>query len=111
MASWNHELIIGDSYEPVTYVTLEEDGTAVDLTDCTGEVELKADVNAAPVLLTPTFSIVDAALGRFTWTAAASATASLSPGKAYYSVRLTFPSGSVRTVLDGEVTIARRATS
>ena len=110
--TWNHELIIGDTYEPVTYVALTDStGAAIDLTSCTGEVELKADVNAAAVLLTPTFALVNAALGRLTWTATAGATASLTPGKAAYAVRVTFPSGTVRTVLSGEVTIARRATS
>jgi len=103
----NYTLTIGDDWDPVTYVELD----GIDLTGATGEVKVKADVNAAAVLLTPTFTVVDAALGRFTFFALAEDTEGLSPGKAYYSVRITLAGGSRKTRLDGEVTIVRKATS
>jgi hypothetical protein len=103
----NETLIIGDDWEPVTYIELD----GVDLTDATGQCKVKSDVHSPTALLTPTFTIVDAALGRFTYTAAASATAGLSPGKAYYSVRITLASGARRTYIDGEITILAKATS
>jgi hypothetical protein len=111
VAIFNHRLIIGTTYQPASAFRLATDDVPVDLTGCTGLVRLKADVNADPVLLTPTFALVDAADGRFTFSAPASETALLSPGKAYYAVRITYPSGTVEDVIEGEVIISRTATS
>lgn len=113
---WDHELIIGDTYAPGVVQladTLNADGTvatAFDLTGATGTCALAPEPGAAAVL-SPTVALVVAADGTFQWTAPASATADLQPGRYRYSVRLTFSDGTKRTIVHGTVTVRREVTS
>jgi hypothetical protein len=100
--TWPHSLIIGDTYRPVTVTLKDGDDVPYDLTGVTGEVVLQ---RSGVTILTPTFSLVDAAAGQFTWTSPAGDTEDLVPQVARYYVRLTWPDDTVRTVLEGDVTI------
>lgn len=101
---YDRELRIGDTFTLVA--RLENAGVAYDITGVTGEMSLVPEVGGAAVL-SPTFSIVDAAEGRFKCVSAYAATASLSAGRYLYAVRLTWPSGHRSTVLAGTITIVK----
>lgn len=104
---WDHTLQVGDTYLPLAEVTLRDgDGVALNLTGVTGEVQLRNEDTLA-LVLTPTFALVDAAAGKFKWSSPPADTTALSAGRAAYSVRLTWPDGTIRTILDGTVTIRR----
>lgn len=109
----DHELVIGDTYRPgvvrLVYQDLDTDPTGNtllphNLTGCTGEVVLVDEAHGT-VLLEPTFALVDATDGKFSWSSAAGLTAVLDPARAKYRVRVTWPSGDVRTVVRGVVTL------
>jgi hypothetical protein len=101
---WDHQLVIGDTYQPLIVQLLQSTGAAYDLTGVTGEAVIQ-DEAGGNVLVTATVSIVDAAAGKFTWSAPVADTEDLQPGNGVYSVRLTWPSGPTRTILCGNVAI------
>ncbi len=104
---WDHELIVGDTYQPAVVALTDSEGAAHDLTGATGEVQLRTEPGAA-LALSATWALVGSgSLGTFTWSASAASTASLAPGRYSYAVRVTFSDGSKRTVLEGTVTARR----
>src|ERR1051325_3374909 len=107
---WDHELIIGDTYQPVTLALADADGAAYDLTGVTGEAQVRTGPQGE-LMLEPTVTITSASTGRLTWSSVAAATAALLPQGARYAVRRTWPSGVVRTVVEGRVTIRRSVVS
>jgi hypothetical protein len=107
---WDWTLLIGDTAQPASFVLEEEDGTPYDLTDVTGECQIRAEAGGL-VLLEPAVTITDAVGGTFTFSASAASTAILAPGRARYAVRLTWPDATVRTVVEGTVTIRLSAVS
>lgn len=107
---WDHELIVGDTYQPAEVALVDDDGTAVSLTGATGLMQL-VDEPGGAVLATGTVTITSGAGGTFTWAIAAATTASLIPQTAHYAVRITFSDGSIRTVLEGRVQIRLAACS
>lgn len=103
---FNHSLIIGDTYSPVTAQIKDSDGDSVDLTGVTGVCVVWSA--QGEVLLEPTVSLIDAASGTFKWTSHPEDTAELSPGKGRYAVTLIFPDNTETTVLEGIVNIRKR---
>lgn len=100
---FDHELRIGDTYQPVEVQLTDETGAAYSIVGATGTAKVRdRDGN---VLLTPTVTLTDAANGRFTWSSTAAETAALKAGEAEFGVRLTFADTTVRTILLGHVTI------
>ena len=100
-------LIVGDTW--TVQVTLTDSaGTAHDLTDVTGEASAAREVGSAAVA-TPTVTVTDAAAGQFEVVLAAAATADLTPGRYVYAVRLTWPDDTVRTVIEGVLSVRRTA--
>lgn len=107
---WDHELIIAETYDPATVTLTQEDGSVYDLTGATGEVQLRTEPGGA-LVLEPTWAAISAAAGTFRWSATPAETADLVPGTYRYAVRLTFSGGTVRTVLEGRVTVRRGVVS
>lgn len=103
-AWFDFRVIIGDTLQPATVVLQDADGVAYDLTGVTGECEIRT-APGGTLLLSPTVSLVVAADGSFTFASSAAATSALTPARARYAVRLTWPTGEVRTVLEGNVDI------
>lgn len=105
-ARWDFSAVIGDTLQPASFVLDDGATPAVpyDLTGVTGECQIRSEPGGA-LILAPTVTITDAAEGEFTFASSAAATADLAPGRARYAVRLTWPSGEVRTVIEGVVTI------
>ena len=103
---FDHELIIGDTYQPCTVTLKDSTGTAYSLSGATGVCYLREEPGGE-ILLTPTVTVTDAAAGIFTWSASATLTAALVPGKARFAVRITFASGDKRTIVEGDVKIRR----
>lgn len=101
---YNHDLWIGDTYEPVTVRLVDSTGTAYNLTGVTGACELRTE-DGGQVLLSPTVSLVDAADGKFKWTSTATDTAALKPGFAVFGVKLTWGDGTKKTILFGRVSL------
>ena len=108
--TYDHVLIIGDSYQPATVTLTDSAGAAHSLVGATGVCQLRSEP-LGELLLTATVTVTDGAGGVFTWSAAAATTAALLPGKARYSLRMTFADASVRTVLVGTVTLRRETVS
>jgi predicted alpha/beta-hydrolase family hydrolase len=106
---WDHELIIGDTYQPATVQLVDADDVAYPLDGATGECQIRTEPGGE-LLLSPTVT-VDGTTDTFTWSSAVAATAVLLPQRAKYSLRLTFSDGSKRTVLEGVVTIRRSVVS
>jgi hypothetical protein len=105
--TYDHALVIGDTYQPATVTLTDGDGVPHALTGVTGTCEVRETIGGV-VLLSPTVTIISpAANGQFSWSSLPAATALLSPGTARYAIRLTWPSGVVRTVLEGQITIRR----
>lgn len=102
--TWPHQLVIGDTYQPAIVTLEDDDGAAYNLTGATGVCQIRTEPGGT-LLLSPTVSLVDAANGQFTWISAAASTASLQPQRAKYSVRLTFADATVRTIVEGPITI------
>lgn len=103
---WDHELIIGDTYQPLTAALQDGDDAAIDITGATGTMQIRTEPGGA-LLATGTVTITSAVDGEFQWSIAAATTAQLQPQRAQYSVRLTFADATVRTVLEGTVQIRR----
>lgn len=103
---FDHELVIGDTYQPATVTLQDSAGTAHSLSGATGLCYLREEPGGE-ILLTPTVTVTNAANGIFTWSSTAAATAALVPGKARYGVRITFSGGEKRTIVEGYVTIRR----
>jgi hypothetical protein len=99
---WDHDAVAGDTYQPAEVELRDLDGLPVSIAGATGEVALRRELGAAAAL-TPTWTIVDAAGGVFTWSAPAASTANL-VGEYQYAVRVTWPDGLRRTILRGTVT-------
>lgn len=105
--SYDHALVIGDTYQPATVTLTDSTGTPHALTGVTGVCELRSEIGGV-LLLSPTVTILTpAANGQFTWASLPAATAALSPGTVRYAIRLTWPSGVVRTVLEGQIVVRR----
>jgi hypothetical protein len=107
---WDWTLLIGDTAQPASFILEEEDGTPYDLTGVTGECQIRAEAGGL-VLLEPTVTVTDATAGTFTFSSPSTATDDLAPGRARYAVRLTWPDATVRTVVEGTVTIRLSAVS
>lgn len=107
---WDHELIVGDTYQPAEVALVDDDGAAVSLVGATGTMQL-VDEPGGNVLATGTVTVTSGAGGTFTWSIAAATTASLQPQTAHYGVRITFSGGEIRTVLEGRVLIRLGACS
>lgn len=103
---WDHNLWIGDTYQPVEVSLIDSAGVAIDLTGVEGDAQIRTEVGGR-VLLEPTVTITDDAGGTFTWSSPATETAALAAGPAIYSVRLTWVDGTVRTILEGRIQIKR----
>lgn len=101
---FDHDLWIGDTYQPAVIQLLDSTGAAYNLTGASGVCELRTE-SGGEILLAPTVSLTDAANGKFTWSSTAVQTAALKPGRAVFGVRLTFGDGTKRTILIGTVTI------
>jgi hypothetical protein len=106
---WDHELVIGDTYQVILDLTDADTGTALDLSAVTaGTAKLRAEAGGE-VILTPTVDLTDKATGVVSWSASNTATASLTPQTCVYAVQLT--SAVVKTVVEGRVLIRRSAVS
>lgn len=101
---YDHDLIIGDSYQPAEVQLLDAAGDPVSLVGATGTSALVSE-STGSTLASPTVTVTDAANGRFTWSLAAATTAGLSVGYAAFYVRLTFGDTTVRVPINGRVTI------
>lgn len=92
-------------------VTLTDDtGTAYNIAGSTGLIQLRSEPGAS-VVLTPTYAIEDGPNGELSWSSPASETEDLAPGVYQYAVRVTFSDTTVRTILEGRVTVRRVAVS
>jgi len=101
---FDHELIVGDTYQPAVVTLVDAADAPYSLVGVTGVAELRERVGGA-VVLTPTVTVTDAAGGSFTWASTAAQTAGLRPDAYNYGVRLTWGDGTVRTILAGVVTV------
>lgn len=97
-------LVAGDTAQPAVVLLLDANDEPYDLTGVTGECQLRAEPGGE-VVLEPTVSLVDADAGEFTFASPAEDTVELRAGRYRYSVRLTWPDDTVRTVLEGTVTV------
>lgn len=104
---YDHSLIIGDTYQPALVTVVDADGVAVSLVGATGSGVI-VDARTRATLATLTVAVVDGAAGEFQWSVAAATTASLSPGRAEYSVVMTFADTTIRTLVEGAITIRER---
>lgn len=107
-ATWNHELVIGDTYEPAIVRFTDANGEPIPLTGVTGDVALTRN---GRIILTAAVVPVDEDDGKLKWTAPASETAVLSPGRAEFALRLDFADGRRSTVITGVVTLVLTPTS
>lgn len=103
---FDHELVIGDTYQPAEVQLTDGAGAGVSLSGATGEMQLRQEPGAV-LIASGTVSIVSASEGIFSWSISAATTAALVPGTAQFSVRITFGDGTKRTVIEGTVTIRR----
>lgn len=104
--SWDHELILGDSYSPGVVSLEDENGDAFDITGATGVVQVKTEAGTVVAAFVPTVALVgDGTLGTFEWTSSAASTSALSAGKYIYAVRLTFADATIKTVVEGMITV------
>lgn len=107
---YDHQLILGDTYRVVGRLTQPPaspgvEGDPYDLTGVEGEVVVLRE-KGGPVLLSPTWAIVDAADGQFQWTATyGEVLDALEPGQWPFACRLTWADGTRDTVLLGLLTV------
>lgn len=111
MATWNadparfdHSLVMGNTWSPGEIRLLDGVDSPIDLTGTTGIVRMRTETGGT-LLLSGTYTLTNAVDGRFNWVALPAATAGLSPGVYPYEVQVTFPDGTVRTVLMGRVSV------
>ena len=106
-ARWDHELIIGDTYQITVTIEDEDTGAAIDLSGVTaGTVKLRTEPGGV-VVLSPTVDLTDKATGQISWSSANTDTDDLTPQTCVYALQLT--SDIVATVLEGKVLIRRSA--
>lgn len=97
--------IVGDTW--TVQFTLEDSAdVAHDLTGVTGVSSVR-DEPGDTAIATPTVTVTDADSGEFEVTLAASTTAQLSPGTYLWAARLTWPDSTVKTVVEGLLTVRR----
>lgn len=100
-------LIVGDTW--LLQLTLEDaDGVAHDLTGVTGVASVRSEPGGL-VVATPTVTVTSADDGEVEVTMPAEDTAEMVPGNFRYAVRLTWPDGVVRTIVEGTITARRTA--
>ncbi len=101
---YDHELIIGDTYLTIAEL-VDSAGTAFDATGATG-VALISTETGGTVLESPAVALVtDGTDGAVQMSLTAAETAALTAQDALFFMRLTFADGTVRTVLEGRVTL------
>lgn len=89
---------------------VDETGAPYSISGSTGVVQIREQPGTAAIL-EPVYTIESASNGEFYWLSPAASTASLAPGVYQYAARVTFSDGSVRTIVEGLVTVRRVAVS
>lgn len=102
VTKYNHELVIGNTYRQIAALT-DEDGAAIDITGLTGVCQIKDEVNGT-VIASPIVSIISASAGTLQWVLAAASTATIEPDSYVYHVTVTYASGDVETICNGQIT-------
>lgn len=104
---WDHELVLGDTYSPGVVTLVDGADLPLDLTGVEGAAALRREPGDEAVLA-PTVEILSPETdGQFRWRSDATDTASLAAGTYRYGVRLTWPDGTAKTIVEGTV-VARR---
>ncbi len=94
----NDELVIGDSWEGTAEV-LDDDGSALDITGATAEVQFRRPSGAALDLTVTVDASTDAALGLVHWSVPYADTEGLAEGPVDYGVRVTLDGGYRQHIL------------
>lgn len=111
MAEWDYdpfradvEVLRGDSWSWLASLQSRDNENSpylpVDLTTATGEATIRSEPGAV-VVATPTVTITSVTDGEWEVTLSAAETADLPPGTYRWAVRITWLSGTVRTVVTG----------
>jgi hypothetical protein len=98
-------LIVGDTW--LVEATLEDaSGVPHDLTGVTGEASIRSEPGGV-VVATPTVSVTSATDGEFSVSVPATTTADLAPGSYRWAARLEWGDGTIKTVVEGRLTVRR----
>lgn len=98
---FDHKHRIGDTLQPAEATLYDGDGVALSMDGVTGECAIRREPGGA-VLAEPAVACAGTS---FTWRAEVEELLEVSePGRYVYGVRLTWPDGTVRTVLIGDIT-------
>ena len=103
-ARFDFRLIPGDTLNPGAFTLVDEDGAVFDLTGASAVCQIRSEP-AGEIVLAPTVTVTDDVGGEFVITASAAATTDVAPQIARYAVRFTFADASVRTILEGNVSV------
>jgi hypothetical protein len=99
--------IVGDTLL-LQFALEDSDGVAHNLSGVTGTASIRTEPGGLSVA-SPTVTVTSAADGEWEVELAAASTASLSPGSYRWAARLTWGDGTVKTVVEGRLTVRKVA--
>ena len=106
--SYNFTLAQGATLDRT--VTVQENGSAMDLTGYTPRMQVRETHDSTSILLTVTCSISDASGGIIRLQATATTTASIEEGIYVYDLEIESSTGVVTRLLQGNVTVTPEVT-
>jgi len=110
MSAGNYNFILEQGATLDRTVTVQESGSAMDLSDYTPRMQVRETHDSANILLTITCSVNNASEGVIRLQASATATAAVEEGIYVYDLEIESSGGAVTRLLQGNVTVTPEVT-
>jgi len=91
-------------------LTVQDNGSAMNLTNYTGRMQLRSSVESSTIALTVTCSITNASGGILTISNTATETMAVSPGIYVYDLEIESSAGVVTRLMEGTATVNANVT-
>ena len=106
--SYNFTLEQGTTFS--REITVQESGSAMNLTGDTGRMQMRSTHNSTTIALTITVAVSNAAQGKLQLTATAAQTSAVEEGMYVYDLEIESGGGTVTRLMEGNVTVTPEVT-
>ena len=104
----------GSTFISGLYLKDQQTNSIIDLTGCTFEMKVRSLPSSSTVILTISTAsgngFIDTALGKIYWSVPAATTAAITAGDYYYDLELSYPSGRVSRLIEGQFQVTGECT-